>query len=287
MRALVLSGGGQRGAYQVGVLKKVMHDEKRDYEILTGVSVGALNVSYLSQAKYGEAPWAWEQLRKMWAGIEGNKSIFKKWSWWPLSVAWKPSLYSTQPLRDLVFDNLNAEAIRASGRKVRVAAVSWDTGVYYVATEDDPDLKKWVVASAAYPVVFEHVEILGEEWGDGGIRTVTPLGSAIKAGADEIDVVMTSSGKPTHWKAEGKSAVNRLPRLLDLVFDEIMLNDLKVTGYKNELAEMKDEYRKIKVRVMQPRAGTKMDDFGTTEFNPDHVEEMIQIGYKEAYEENF
>lgn len=287
MRALVLGGGGQRGAYEVGVLKKVMKDEKRDYEILTGVSVGALNVAYLSQAKQGNAPEAWEALHGMWKGIRGNGSIFKKWAWWPMSVAWKPSLYSTQPLRDLVFNNLDMEAIKLSGRKVRVGAVSWASGVYYVATEQDPEFKKWVVASAAYPVVFEHMEILGEEWGDGGIRTVTPLGAAIKAGATEIDVIMTSSGNPKKWDSRGRGALNRLPRLLDLIFEEIMADDLKVAGYKNDLAELKPEYKKVAIRVMQPKVGTKMDEFSSTEFDPSQIEEMIQIGYKEAYEENF
>jgi NTE family protein len=287
MRALVLGGGGQRGAYEVGVLQKVMRDEGRDYEIMAGVSVGALNVAYLSQARMGQAKASWESLHAMWKGIKGNGSIFKKWSMWPFSVIWKHSVYSTQPLRDLVFNNLDQNAVKESGREVRVGAVSWDTGKYYAADQNDPDFLKWVVASSAYPVVFEHMGINGQQWGDGGIRTVTPLGAAIKAGAEEIDVIMTSSGQAQRWDSKDKLAFARLPRLLDLIFDEIMENDLKVTGYKNELAELKEEYRKVKVRVMQPKAGTRMDEFSSTEFNPDHIEEMIQIGYKEAYQENF
>jgi NTE family protein len=286
MRALVLSGGGARGAYQVGVLQKVMLDEKRDYDILCGVSVGALNTAYLAQAPKGEAPAAFERLRKLWMGIDDSK-IFEKWKLWPLSIPFKPSVYSTRPLRALLAANLSTADIRASGRKLRIGAVSWETGAYREATEQDPDLASWVLASSAFPIMFEHVTIGGEEWTDGGLRDVTPLGAAIKLGATSIDVVMCSNpDSPSPWPAKGKKVYERLGRMLDIVFDEIMRTDLQVAGYRNELAEFKPGvHKKIDIRVMEPKA--RMTEFDSLNFSPVQRDKLIAIGYKEAYEENF
>ena len=60
-RAIVLSGGGSKGAYQIGVWKalKKMHI---DYDIVTGTSVGALNAALMIQKNYYRAVWLWHNL---------------------------------------------------------------------------------------------------------------------------------------------------------------------------------------------------------------------------------
>ncbi|MBI3469491.1 MAG: patatin-like phospholipase family protein, partial [Planctomycetes bacterium] len=49
-RALVLAGGGARGAYQVGMLQELVVNQGLDFTIIRGVSVGALNAAFLAQA---------------------------------------------------------------------------------------------------------------------------------------------------------------------------------------------------------------------------------------------
>src|ERR1700693_308620 len=53
-RALVLSGGGSKGAFEVGVLQRLMGDEQLDYDLLCGTSVGAINAAYLAQTPLGQ-----------------------------------------------------------------------------------------------------------------------------------------------------------------------------------------------------------------------------------------
>ena len=52
-RALVLSGGGSKGAFEVGVLQRLMGDERADYDLLCGTSVGAINAAYIAQTPLG------------------------------------------------------------------------------------------------------------------------------------------------------------------------------------------------------------------------------------------
>jgi len=51
-RALVLSGGGAKGSFQIGAIEELILNRGLDFEILCGVSVGALNVSFLAQAPF-------------------------------------------------------------------------------------------------------------------------------------------------------------------------------------------------------------------------------------------
>ncbi len=62
MRALVLSGGGAKGAYEVGALKYLLLDKETQYDIICGVSVGALNASFLSMYPLGQEKVAYQNL---------------------------------------------------------------------------------------------------------------------------------------------------------------------------------------------------------------------------------
>lgn len=78
-RALVLSGGGVKGAFQVGVLRGLLDKEALDYDIYTGISVGALNASILAT---GELKDTLPQLEDLWLNkVKGNKSVWTHHMW--------------------------------------------------------------------------------------------------------------------------------------------------------------------------------------------------------------
>lgn len=281
MRALVLSGGGVKGAYQVGVLKRWMIEQRLDYDILCGVSVGALNVGFLAQFPNGAGVLAAQNLHEIWGSVTTDR-VLKPWRFFgKVASLWKPSVYNTQPLLDWVRANIDVENVRTSGRIVRVGAVSWDTGEYGFGTETDPDFQKWVVASASYPVFMLPIEIGGKLWTDGGIRNVTPLGTAIRLGATDIDVVMCSNpDNASPYEAEGKAAIPSLAiRTMDLMNDQIMRADLQVCGLKNDLAVLGGPYRQVRVRLLQPPRVLADDPL---DFNPAAIERMIEQGYADA-----
>ena len=282
MRALVLSGGGDKGAYQLGALKKWMAEDLIEYDILCGISVGSINSAYLAQFPYGDPKGAWEKLNGVWARV--TPSNIKK-SWCPfgiLSSVWKTSVYNSAPLQKWILSELDAKAIQGSGKKLRVVAVSWNTAKSYVADETNPEIAKWVVASSAFPVMLNHIEIGGEQWSDGGLRSVTPLGEAIRLGAEDIDVIMCSDPDlfPS-FDPSTKAIPGRLLRSLDILTAQIEIADLRICGYKNDLAELRPEYKKVKIRVLKPKEILTADSLS---FDPNDIKRMFELGYKEACE---
>jgi NTE family protein len=281
-RALVLSGGGAKGAYQLGVLRKWMLEEGRDYDILCGVSVGALNVAVLSQAALGKPEAAFTKLLEMWDRVE-NKAIWKHWLLPYVGVLWNRSVFNSEPLHDWVRKELNMEAIRASEREVRVGVVNINTEGYKLVGQRSDNFPEFVYASAAFPFFFKPLLFKGEEWTDGGVRNVTPLGTAIELGADEIDVIVTSRpGKEGSWKSpRWPSALLYMTRFIDIMSTEIVLGDLKEAGLKNRLAELKEPYKNVKIRLQTPSCGLTGNSL---DFTPSELVRMREIGYKDACE---
>jgi NTE family protein len=280
MRALVLSGGGSKGAYEVGVLKKWMAEDGVDYDLIAGISVGALNAAVLCQAPKGSPKVAWGDLNRFWLDVDTSKV---RKSWWPFGMAsalWKPSVYNSEPLHKWVRSSLDVEKIRSSGRMLRILAVSWDSGESRTVDETEMDILSWVLASSAFPGMFLPVKVEGELWADGALRSVTPLGEAVRAGATEIDVILCTDPRlPAPFKCAGKSALPDLAlRAVNLLINEVMRDDLKICDLRNAHAD----YRKVTLRVLKPKIdlGTIAGD-GLT-FEPGAVRELIELGYEDA-----
>ena len=280
-RALVLSGGGSKGAFEVGVLQRLMGDQQIEYDLLCGISVGAINAAYLAQTPLGQPREAVAKLRSVWDTVTNDKV---RKDWFPLGkveALFKPSVYDSSPLHRWIRAGLDAEAVRASGRTLRILAVSLGSGEPFVATEATPDLASWVIASSAFPVMFTPASIGGDLWTDGGLRSVTPLGEAIRAGAPEVDVVLCSDPfAKSPFDPRGAHAIPQLLlRSIDVMNDEVSRADLRIAGLKNDLSELKPEYRKVKIRLFQPKAPLPYDSL---DFEPAHIAQMIAMGYAQS-----
>lgn len=282
MRALVLSGGGVKGAYQVGVLHNWLYQQQIQYDILCGVSVGALNISFLSQYKMGDEIKAYKDLLSLWGTIDDSK-IYKHWCILrELAGLWKPSLYNSKPLMDMVRNTLDCKKIAESGRKLRVGAVSLNTGKYHLFTEEHPAIADGVIASSAFPVFLTPIEIYGELWTDGGVKTVTPIAAAIDAGATEIDIVMTSPDSSVIDNNEKPNALHVAMRVIDLMSDEIIDNDVKMALMINKAldsgADMPDK-KQISFRIVRPKEILIKNSLN---FDPKEIERMMDIGFNDG-----
>jgi len=280
-RALVLAGGGSKGAFQVGVLQRLMGDQQNDYELLCGTSVGAINAAYLAQAPFGQPGQAIARLRAEWDTVTSDK-VRKRW--FPFGRAeafFKTSVYDSEPLHQWVRSVLDAGKVRSSGRRLRVVAVSFGTGESFVADERTPDLAEWVIASSAFPVMLTPASIGGDLWTDGGLRSVTPLGEAIRAGADDIDVVLCSDpfAKSPFDVKDARAIPQLLLRSIDVMNDEVSRADLRIAGLKNDLSQLRPEYRKVKIRLFQPKEPLPFDSL---DFDPAQIRTMIDAGYVQS-----
>jgi len=280
MRALVLSGGGAKGAYQVGALRRIMKESNREYEILCGVSVGALNVAALGMTRIGDPKGAFDRLESFWMTLD-NPKVWKKRVWGNiLSAFFEVSIYDATPLANVVRANLDPAVLARSGKRIRVGAVALDSGEYRSAKQDDPNFVDWVLASSSFPVFFQPIRIDGKTWSDGGIRNVTPLGEAIRLGATEVDVIMCSNPDvPNLWDPTGKRAVETAIRAIDIMGDEIVRTDLEVAGLKNDLARLDASYREVAIRVIKPM---KILASNPLDFSPASIRAMMATGYEDA-----
>lgn len=285
MKALVLSGGGAKGAYQVGVLRKWLGEEKKEYDILCGVSVGALNTSFLAMYGPGTAALAYKELKELWDGIDTSK-IYRKW---PLvgeaAALWKPAVYDSSPLQTLVRTRLDVARVAASGKKLRVGAVDLESGEYRLFGEDYQHIQEAVLASSAFPAMLLPVWLEASRWTDGGVRTVTPIQAAIDLGATEIDCVLCAAKEQGVKLPKAPNALWVAERSIDLMGDQIVADDFQVACRVNEVLKhnlklpwWSSEKRQIAMRLVRPQysVGASLD------FSPDKIRGMMAKGYEDA-----
>lgn len=253
-RALALSGGGARIHYHAGVLSHLLGTLRREYQIVTGVSAGAVVAAHIAQYPIGQESFAAESLDALTRSIQA-KNVYERWPFGFLQGALKKSFYSSAPLRKTLSDVLSEDAIRKSGRALRIGAVCAETGEFQIFTEKTKGILAAVLASSAFPGVLEPVEIQGSLWMDGGVRVMTPIGAAIEAGATEVDVVLTT---PKDYEApEGARSLRALGiavRAIDFMVAEIVEKDLKLANYTNLLVlnGVKKNKKVVRLNVIRP-----------------------------------
>jgi predicted acylesterase/phospholipase RssA len=240
-RALVLSGGGSKGAWQVGVLKCLAQNKNRTWDIVAGVSVGALNGSFISQYEPANQKQGTTDLEALWNSIKGNRSIYRPHTLGQLGQVFEGGLFSTKPLRDLISQNLDRDKMLTSGVKLSVGAISCTTGEYKTVTQDCLDLHDWIIASSAFPVAFPPVKIDGDTWTDGGIGENSPILDVLLFADEitEIDFVSTEPIEfiipvPEHIKVTVYSPKEPLG-IKPLSFDATKIQELILLGYQETL----------------------------------------------------
>lgn len=273
--ALVLSGGGARGAYEVGVLAYVaerLPGLLERVKIITGTSVGAVNGAFL--AGNGLTPAAVEQLAETWRGLvldellslsAGNAfSIVGRAGLRLLSKRTRSptvGLLEVGGLQRLVASKTNWRGIHRHLREGRFSAfavaatdiASGDTHLFYqggpglapVWSRNDPTLvptcvpigPHHVLASAAIPILFPPVRI-GRRWYmDGGLRYNTPLSPALSLGAHGMIIVSVRTQKPdpVPESPEFPGLGHVIGKILDAVFLDRVAYDLDRISRINDL----------------------------------------------------
>ena len=230
-RALVLSGGGFKGAFQAGAVYHLVVHRRCDFHEFAGVSAGSLSAVFLAQAEKAAAPEASlenlarrsEGLVSLWDGIRKPKQIYRKrwpgWTWAMLArlgLFGMENLYSFDPLLQLLKDKVDVNALAERGRPVRVGSVSFWDGTYreFGPTAQYPNNdRSWflfhILGSASIPVISRMPQIpdspvqsdpkLWPQYTDGGVRHNTPITSYFRrcrpnAPADPDPAVQSALG---------------------------------------------------------------------------------------------
>ena len=243
--AIVLSGGGAKGAFQVGVLDELVTRRGVSADVFAGVSTGAIQALGGAQDDVPGLVAAWLSLR-------GNRDAYRAK---PLGLAGgllgADSLYDPAPIRARIRSFADEARLRATGKKLLLGVVSLTSGRFRTIDETVPRIADWVYASAAIPVFFPPLRTRGadgseEQWVDGGVRDVTPLGAALDQAPRAVIVVMASPPTPDAARTrEYRSLVSVALRSVGILHSEVMANDTAQAGLINDL---------IAARAAQARA---------------------------------
>ena len=245
--AVMLTGGGARAAYQVGLIKGIAkHFPRLQIKIVTGVSAGAINAVFLA-GRRGDLPTKARELAEMWGELQCSSIWHFDWTslipfrsalssiFWRRKWSRPSSIVNTAPLRALlckVFDAHHRHPIQGiidnleSGDLSAVALITIDyaTG-QTVRWYQGHDSEGWegtnrrsvqtqltvehVLASSALPFLFPAVKIDNSWHGDGGIRLVAPLSPAVHLGASKVIVMSTAYERSP--EEESRPAVKGYP----------------------------------------------------------------------------
>lgn len=280
MRALVLSGGGSKGAYQVGALQHIMAEKGITYDALCGVSVGAINVAFLAMYKAGEEIHSINNLASMWSQLDNSK-IYRRW--FPFGrwhAIWRKSFFDSSPMHNLLKSGLSLDKIRESGKQVNVGTVSLSSGKYTIFDQTSDHFIDAVIASASFPGMLTPVEFLGQLWTDGGIKEISPIKKAVELGADIIDVIICNPKTRIKKFIPNPTTVDVLKRSMDLSTDKIMANDIEKVEMYNILAQNGLTDKKyVQLNIVRPDLNLIED---LLDFRQEKIQEMMEKGYNDA-----
>ncbi|MFJ4397142.1 patatin-like phospholipase family protein [Pseudomonas sp. NPDC089396] len=229
---LILSGGGARAAYQVGVLAGIAEllppGAPNPFPVIVGTSAGAINAVALASgaSRFSESVQAltrfWQGfrshlvLRSDWPGVIRQASRFVSQNLLGLGGNAPVALLDSSPLRQLLQSHLDLggidEALAAEHlRAVAVTAFGYDAGQAVTFYQGRGTIDAWLrhrrigvptpltidhlLASAAIPLLFAPVRLGDEYYGDGAVRQSAPISPALHLGASRV-LVVGVSGNP-------------------------------------------------------------------------------------------
>ncbi len=233
MRAVVLSGGGSKGAYEIGVWK-ALRKLHIHYDIVTGTSVGALNGALMTQKSYYKALYIWHKLNmKLLFGNEAientnTKEVIKMYK----DNFLKNGGMDTKELANLIDKSLNKKKFYNS--KINYGLVTMNLSTFKPVQLTKKEIKEeqltdYLIASASCYPAFQTKKIDGEKYIDGGFFDNMPVNLALKMGATEIIAVnLSAPGVNRHPKKKVPTITirpnNKLTNFLKFYQDGTNLN---------------------------------------------------------------
>lgn len=295
--AVVLSGGGAKGAFQVGVLDALIDQRGVRPSIVVGTSTGAIQALGVAQDDIGG-------LLQIWLGLKGDRDIYRERGGVAGAVIFgEKAIYDASPLRRRLKAFYDPAKLAASPVDLRLGVVSLQSGEFRTIDKSVPGLDNWVYASCAMPVFFDPLQTSDkQQWVDGGVRDVTPLGAALELNPTGVLVVRASPVSKTNVTRNFGGLIPIGLRSVNLLQSEVSRNDVANTALINDMLAAREQmfaaleaagstaseasrillpldkqlarYRFAQVRVIEPE-----EEFSDTlEFDPVKIRRAIDAG---------
>lgn len=267
MKVLVLSGGGARGAYQLGCLEELLK-QGLQFDAIVGTSVGSINAAGFSMLGI-------EQLKNVWMSIQGPSDIISL-NWWKLP--WARGVYSLKPLKEALKEELGKSTSISHPFYMGVCDLE-SLDVEFPA--NDPNNLRGtiqnILASSAMPGIMDPVDVVKV---DGGVRDIVPLSFAIEdLQATEVTVISCSPYHRTQYAgpfdAKFPKILSYVLRTIEAMTAEIQWQDIELCRLYNNQPGM----RNVKVTVYAPGHKPILD---ALDFYPDKIKKAYDLGKEMA-----
>ncbi|TXG39659.1 patatin-like phospholipase family protein [Seonamhaeicola maritimus] len=244
MRALVISGGGSKGAYAGGVAQYLIEEEGHDYDLFLGTSTGSLLVPHLAANRI-------DKLHDIYTNVSqsdifsvnpfvirkrGNREFvsidFLNTLWQFIKM--KRTFGESKSLRKLIrrkFTKEEYDIVRATKDDLVITVSNLSrNSVEYKSIKDCTydEFCDWIWISCNYIPFMSLVKKNGYEYGDGGLGCIVPIREAILRGATEVDAIVLKSESLDQNKILGKNPFSLMISLFGHLLDRMERNDVTI-----------------------------------------------------------
>ncbi len=244
MRALVISGGGSKGAFAGGVAQFLIQESGKKYDLFVGTSTGSLLISHLALGKL-------DKIKRIYSNVN-QKSIFnncpflirKKYGVDEISInhwnvlknlaSGKKTFGESENLRELIENSITKEEFQQlkEGNPDVVITVSNLSlnQVEYKTLKDCTydDYCDWVWISSNYTPFMSLVRKNGCEYADGGLGSIVPIEEAIRRGATEVDVVVLHTEVTYYNRMPSRNPFELLTTMMSFILDRIESQNIRI-----------------------------------------------------------
>jgi predicted patatin/cPLA2 family phospholipase len=243
-KALVISGGGSKGAFAGGVAQYLMKNKGKEYDLFLGTSTGSLMVSHLALGLLDE-------LKELYTNVN-QKSIFsnnpfkikkvdgeKVISIRHLNTLWnflngRKTFGESKNLRSLIKRNIKKEMydeIRKKNKEVVVTVSNLTTSqVEYKSIQECSyeDFCDWIWGSCNYIPFMSLLEKNNYKYADGGFGALVPIREAILRGATEIDAIILETELTQINKLPAKNPFSLLFNVFDFMLTHVEKHNIVI-----------------------------------------------------------
>lgn len=245
MRALVISGGGSKGAFAGGVAQYLLDEEKHSYDLFVGTSTGSLLISHLALNKV-------EKIKEIYTSVNQN-SIFSirpfrikrtKYGGKEIGIDHMAVLRNflrgsktfgeSHKLRKLIkktFTELEFNQLKASEKDVVVTVSNLSLSqVEYKSINDFSydDFCDWIWISCNYVPFMSLVKKNNCEYADGGFGSMVPIEEAINRGATTIDVIVLETEVSYYNNLPSRNVFSLLTNIHEFMLDRVEKQNIRI-----------------------------------------------------------
>jgi len=244
MRALVISGGGSKGAFAGGVAQFLIQEAKHDYDLFVGTSTGSLLISHLALNKL-------DKIKNIYSNVNQDSIfnncpfIIKKkhgvetiainhWNVIKNFIKGKKTFGESENLRKLIRSSITVQEFnKLKKSKVDVVVTVSNLSLNQVEYKSINDCTydefcDWIWISSNYTPFMSLVKKDGCEYADGGLGTLVPIEEALLRGATEVDVVVLHTEVNHLNRMSSKNPFDLITTIFGFMLDRIENQNVRI-----------------------------------------------------------